>query len=50
MRIARGKLTVIDGPFTETNEVAGGYAVLEWASREEAIESALSVRYTSKAV
>lgn len=38
MRIAKGKLTVIDGPFTETKEVVGGYAILETASREEALQ------------
>lgn len=37
MRIAKGKLTVIDGPFTETKEVVGGYAILETESREEAL-------------
>src|SRR2546422_11330997 len=35
-----GNLTVIDGPFTEAKEVVGGYAVLEFESREEAIEAA----------
>jgi hypothetical protein len=39
---AGGKLTVIDGPFTEAKEVVGGYAVLEWASREKAVEGALA--------
>ena len=33
-----GTLTVRDGPFTETKEVIGGYAVLEAASMQEAIE------------
>jgi hypothetical protein len=37
MRIAKGKLTVIDGPFTETKEVVGGYAILQAESREEAL-------------
>src|SRR3989475_8750898 len=37
-----GKLTVIDGPFTEAKEVVGGYAVLEFESREEAIEAAVA--------
>ncbi len=40
VRLAGGKLTVTDGPFTEAKEVVGGYAVLEASSREEAIESA----------
>lgn len=33
-----GKLTTIDGPFTETKEVIGGYAILEVQSKGEAIE------------
>lgn len=42
VRVAGGKLSVTDGPFPETKEVAGGYAVLEWASRAEAVEAALA--------
>jgi hypothetical protein len=38
VRLRRGKLSVVDGPFTETKEVIGGYAVLEAASKDEAIE------------
>lgn len=37
LRIAKGKLTVIDGPFTETKEVVGGYAILQTETREEAL-------------
>ncbi len=33
-----GKPVVIDGPFTETKEVVGGYWMIEVRSREEAIE------------
>lgn len=33
-----GKITVTDGPFTETKEVIGGFAILNYASREEALE------------
>jgi len=40
VRIAGGKLTVTDGPFSEAKEVVGGYAVLEAKSREEALEAA----------
>lgn len=36
-----GRLTVIDGPFTESKEVVGGYAVFELKSKQEAIEGAL---------
>ena len=33
-----GKLSVTDGPFTETKEVIGGYALLEAADMKEALE------------
>jgi len=33
-----GRLTVLDGPFTETKEVIGGYALLEAPSKAEAVE------------
>ncbi len=33
-----GRFTVLDGPFTETKEVIGGYAILEAPSRAEAVE------------
>jgi hypothetical protein len=32
------KRSVIDGPFTETKELLAGYAMLQFASKEEAIE------------
>ena len=38
MRSNRGKVSVTEGPFTETKEVIGGYAILEAASIEEARE------------
>ncbi len=38
MRLRGGELTTVDGPFTETKEVIGGYAILEAQSRAEAIE------------
>jgi hypothetical protein len=40
MHLAKGKLTVLDGPFTETKEIVGGYAILEAATRVEALEIA----------
>lgn len=44
VRLQRGgKLSVTDGPFTETKEVIGGYAVLEAASMDEAV--ALTQRF-----
>ncbi|GAA5090258.1 YciI family protein [Nocardia iowensis] len=33
-----GKQTVIDGPFTESKEVVGGYCILQTKSKEEAVE------------
>ncbi|MEO7455162.1 MAG: YciI family protein [Gemmatimonadaceae bacterium] len=38
VRLGGGKVTVLDGPFTEAKEVIGGYAVYELVSREEAIK------------
>ncbi len=38
VRLSRGKLSVVDGPFTETKEVIGGYAILEAPSMRDAIE------------
>ena len=43
VRLRRGKLATIDGPFAETKEVIGGYAILEAPSKEEAI--ALTKRF-----
>jgi hypothetical protein len=38
VRLRRGALSTVDGPFTETREVIGGYAILEAGSKEEAVE------------
>ena len=38
VRLRNGKLSTADGPFTESKEVIGGYAILEAPSLEEAIE------------
>jgi hypothetical protein len=38
IRLRGGKLSSVDGPFTESKEVIGGYAILEAKSREEAVE------------
>jgi hypothetical protein len=35
---ASGKITVTDGPFAETKEFLGGYAILNAASMKEAVE------------
>ena len=40
VRLSNGKVTVTDGPFTESKEVVGGFALLEAASKPEAIELA----------
>ena len=37
-KAADGKVTVTDGPFAEAKEVLGGYALLNAASKEEAVE------------
>ncbi len=38
VRLANGKVTVTDGPFTETKEVIGGFALLQANSKVEALE------------
>lgn len=40
VRLARGKVTVTDGPFSESKEVIGGWAILEADSKAEAIRIA----------
>ncbi len=41
VRIEGGRLHVLDGPFAESKEVIGGYAVFELKDRQEAIASAV---------
>jgi hypothetical protein len=38
VRLTDGKLTVIDGPFTEAKELVGGFAIVKASSRNEAVE------------
>ncbi len=38
MRLSKGKLTTTDGPFAESKEVVGGYALLRADSMAEALE------------
>ena len=38
VRLTNGKITVTDGPFTETKELVAGFALIEVKSKEEAIE------------
>jgi len=40
VRISRGQLAKIDGPFTEAKEVVGGFAIIDFDSKQEAVESA----------
>jgi len=40
VRIANGKRTTIDGPFTESKEIIGGFAIFDINSKQEAIEGA----------
>ncbi len=40
VRLANGKITVTDGPFSEAKEVIGGWAILKTASKAEAIRIA----------
>ena len=37
MRLTSGKISVTDGPFSESKEVIGGYAIYNVASKAEAI-------------
>jgi hypothetical protein len=39
--LKKGKLGVTDGPFTEAKEVIGGFAMFEFATREEAVAAAV---------
>ena len=39
--LSGGRITVVDGPFTEVKEVIGGYAVMEFTSHAEALQSAV---------
>ena len=43
LRMTGGKITVTDGPFAETKEVIGGFAILNYASHAEAIAGARRV-------
>jgi hypothetical protein len=38
VRLSGGKITVTDGPFVETKELVGGFAIIQAKSKEEAIE------------
>jgi len=38
VRMAGGKFTVTDGPFTEAKEIIGGFALIRVGSKQEAVE------------
>ena len=38
VRLSGGNLSVVDGPFSEAKEVTGGYAIMEYDSKEAAIQ------------
>jgi hypothetical protein len=38
VRLAEGKFTFTDGPFVETRELVGGFAIIQASSKQEAIE------------
>jgi hypothetical protein len=38
LRLSGGKITTVDGPYTEAREFIGGYALLETGTQEEAAE------------
>ena len=40
VRNANGRVTVTDGPFTESKEVVGGFAILQANSKQEAVQLA----------
>ena len=40
VRLSNGKFTVTDGPFTETKEIVGGFALIQAKSKEQAIQIA----------
>jgi hypothetical protein len=41
VRLSRGRVTATDGPFAESKEVIGGFAVFDLKSKKEAVESAV---------
>ena len=38
VRVSGGKTSVIDGPFAETKELVGGYAIFDLPSKKEALQ------------
>src|SRR5260370_38452957 len=48
VRFSNGKHTVTDGPFTESKEVIGGFAILQAKSKEETIELAKNLLWEDR--
>lgn len=46
--LANGKISVVDGPFTEAKEIIGGYSQVELPSKEAAVQSVLQFMELSK--
>ncbi|WP_214411666.1 YciI family protein [Sphaerisporangium fuscum] len=40
IKVAKGRVSVIDGPFAEAKELVAGYAMVRVGSKEEAVELA----------
>ena len=45
VKFAGGKVTVVDGPFTEAKELVAGYWIIQVKSKEEAIEWAKRIPF-----
>src|SRR3954470_16352000 len=39
-KLSKGKISQVDGPFTESKEIVGGYAIVETKTHEEALKLA----------
>ena len=39
VRLSKGRVAVMDGPYAETKEVVGGYAIFEVESKQEMIDA-----------
>ena len=48
VRITDGKLNVVDGPFVETKELIGGYAIFELRDKDEAVAAAVELMQLHK--
>lgn len=46
VRVRKGRLTAVDGPFAETKEVLGGFNLIEAKDMEEAVQIAAQFPWT----